>query len=138
MIRILYGERGSGKTERLINMANAELKEAKGHVVFISRDNRYMLNINHAIRYIDASEYRTTKPQKFIGFLLGLLAGNFDIEKVFLLGFPRLGGFGSAGDMKELMSELETVSQKYNVQFILTVRGDRDAVPECMKPYIID
>ncbi|MDD4796410.1 MAG: hypothetical protein PHO66_01415 [Eubacteriales bacterium] len=138
MIRILYGERGSGKTERLINMANAEMKEAKGHVVFISRDNRYMLNIHHSIRYVDASEYRASKPQKFIGFLLGLLAGNFDIEKVFLMGFPRLGGFEQAGNMQELLAEMETVSQKYNVQFILGVRGDRDAQPEFMKPYLID
>ncbi|MDD3244514.1 MAG: hypothetical protein PHD32_12475 [Eubacteriales bacterium] len=138
MIRILYGERGSGKTERVIDMANEAINNAKGHVVFISRDNRYMLTVNHDIRYIDASEYKATRPDRFIGFLNGLLAGNFDIETVFLLGFPRLGGFGDAANMDEIMSELEELSQKNNVDFVMSVRGDKGAAPESMKPYIID
>jgi len=138
MIRILYGERGSGKTERVIDMANAAVKNAKGHVVFISRDNRYMLTVNHDVRYIDASEYKATAPEQFIGFLNGLLAGNFDIETIFLLGFPRLGGFGEAVKMDALMAELNELSEKNHVEFVISVRGERDNVPESMKPYIID
>lgn len=137
MIRILYGERGSGKTERLIDMANNELKQAKGHVVFICKNNRHMLDVNHDIRYIDASEYGAIEPTRFIGFLYGLLAGNFDIEKIFLLSFPRLGGFSSASDMGELYAELENMAKKHNVEFIMSVRGDKGQTPEYMKSSIV-
>lgn len=35
MVKILAGEKGEGKTKRMIDMANAAGKEAKGNIVFV-------------------------------------------------------------------------------------------------------
>ena len=137
MIQILYGERGSGKTDRMLELANQAGASARGDVVFLSKDNRNMYNVNHTVRYIDVSAYEANKPQVFIGLICGLLAGNFDIEKVFLLSLPSLGGFGCADNMEVFIGQLEHISSAHNVDFIMSVRGELSAAPQFFLPYIV-
>ena len=43
MIQIIFGKKGSGKTKRILDMANASVKEAKGNVLFVDDDRSYTL-----------------------------------------------------------------------------------------------
>lgn len=45
MVQLIYGTKGSGKTKRLIDMANAEMAETKGNIVFMDDDKRYMYDV---------------------------------------------------------------------------------------------
>ena len=47
MIQIIAGEKGVGKTKRLIEMANEAGKTSNGHVVFIDDDNRHMYDLHY-------------------------------------------------------------------------------------------
>ena len=38
VIQVIFGKKGSGKTKRILDMANASVKEAKGNVLFIDDD----------------------------------------------------------------------------------------------------
>jgi hypothetical protein len=137
LIKVLYGERGTQKTEKIINMANEALKETKGDIIFICKDSKYILSLDHKIRYISAADYDVNDPERFIGFISGLLAGNFDIEKMFLAGCPRLGGFEDASRMGAFLNNLKKISDSENIDFVLSVRGNMEEVPPFMKPYII-
>ena len=138
MIQVLYGKRGLGKTKRMIDMANAALSQVKGDIVFIDDDNRCMLNLNHSIRYINAGEFKVTTPCLFAGFVCGVLAQNFDIEQVYMDGFPQLVGLNSTEDMKSMFNQLEEISKRQDTQFFLSVSGDPENIPEFLRPYIID
>ena len=46
MVKILAGEKGEGKTKRMIDMANAAGKEAKGNIVFVDDDNSHMYDLH--------------------------------------------------------------------------------------------
>ena len=52
MIQILAGEKGEGKTKRLIDMANEAGKTSNGHVVFIDDDSRHMYDLHYNIRFV--------------------------------------------------------------------------------------
>ena len=54
MIQIIAGKKGSGKTKRIIDMTNEKVKDSQHDVVFIDDDNRYMLDIDHKARFINA------------------------------------------------------------------------------------
>lgn len=82
-INIIYGEKGSGKTKKMVDSANRSVEEAKGVVVYIDKDNSRIHDLEHTIKLIDASEYKVDSEETFIAFLKGVLAGNYDIEKVF-------------------------------------------------------
>ena len=57
MIRVILGDKGSGKTKRLIDLTNDALKSEHGNIIFIDDDKRYMYDLRHEIRFVDASEY---------------------------------------------------------------------------------
>ena len=52
MIQVFCARRGSGKTKRLIELANHQQLEAKGDSVYIDDDSRPMLQLNRSIRFI--------------------------------------------------------------------------------------
>ena len=57
MIQIISGVKGSGKTKRLLDQTNDALKVEHGDIVFIDDDKRYMYDLRHEIRFVDASAY---------------------------------------------------------------------------------
>lgn len=136
MIQIIAGKKGSGKTKRIIDMTNEKAKEAKHDVVFIDDDNRYMFDIDHKVRFINASEYKMLTPEMFLGFLCGMLSQNFDVGVIFIDAFKKL--CKTELDKAEwFFARLEELCAKHEVDFVLSVSEDPDALPEFMKGYLI-
>lgn len=136
MIQIIFGKKGSGKTKRIIDMTNTSVKDAKHDVVFIDDDNRYMFDINHKVRFINAGEYGVKSAEMFLGFLCGMLAQNFDVGLIFIDAFLKLVK-GDINETEWLFQRLEGLCQKHNVDFVLSVSEDADKLPEFMKGYLI-
>lgn len=136
MIEVIYGKKGTGKTKRLIDMANDSIKDQKGDVLFIDDDNRYMFDLRHEIRFINAGEYDVHNAQMFCGFVSGLLAQNFDIHLVFVDAFLKLV-CEDIESLEWLFDRLKAVSDKHSVRFVISCNGDAGNPPEYLKPYII-
>lgn len=136
MIQIISGRKGSGKTKRLIDMTNHSAREGKADVIFIDDDNRYMFDISHKARFINAGEYGIMNAEMFLGFLCGMLAQNFDVGQIFVDAFLKL----VKADMEQLewlFERMEALCQKHSVEFILSVSADTDHLPEYAKKYEI-
>ena len=80
MLRVIFAEKGAGKTKRIIEEANELLKTAKGTIAFIDDDKSNTRDIHYNIRFIDASEYSLHGPEMFLGFICGIAAQDFDLE----------------------------------------------------------
>ena len=136
MIQVIHGKKGSGKTKKILDMANAAIKEYKGDVIFVDDDNRYMFDINHKVRFINAGEYGVHSAEMFLGFLCGMLAQNFDVGLIFIDAFLKLVK-GDLNEMEWVFQKMETLCQKHNVDFVLSVSEDADKLPEFVKGYLI-
>lgn len=106
MIQVIFGKKGSGKTKRILDMANASVKEAKGNVLFVDDDKSYTLSLKPQIRFIDASEYAVKGKEPFFGFLAGILAGNYDISVIYVDAFLKLVKTDAA-DLVDFFAKLE-------------------------------
>ena len=51
MLRIVYGAKGSGKTAKLIDEANAMVEKSSGSIVFITYVDRYNFELNYNISH---------------------------------------------------------------------------------------
>ncbi|MDE6401611.1 MAG: hypothetical protein K2L54_03260 [Clostridiales bacterium] len=129
MISVIYGAKGSGKTQRVINAANLAAKNASGQVIFIA-DNADSLGVSPDVRFINLGEFGVKSEAEFIGFIKGMLATNFDIQKVFIDGMGRLLN-KSAEELKPVFDTMAEVSK--NVDFVATVSAA--TLPAFLKPY---
>ncbi len=57
MIHVFCGKKGSGKTKKIIQHANATVAHCDGSVCFMNCDNSYMYELDHSIRFINTSDY---------------------------------------------------------------------------------
>ena len=135
MIRIIYGKKGSGKTKKIIDAANEAVKVSTGELVFIDDDNRYMYDLRHEIRFVNATEYDVSSPETFMGLICGILAGNYDMKQLFIDGFLRLVKSDMA-DLEAFFVKLEEITHRHGVDVVISASAKDDEVPEFLKKYI--
>ena len=136
MIQIIHGKKGSGKTKKILNLAVETVKNATGDIVFVDDDTRYMYDLPHEIRFVNASEYGSDSPEKFFGILCGMLAQNFDISVIFVDAFLKLVKT-EVENTEKVFARLDRLSEQHNVQFVLSVSCDDAVAPEFIKKYFI-
>jgi len=135
MIQIFAGEKGEGKTKRLIEMANEAGKTSKGHVVFIDDDNRHMYDLHYNIRFVKTN-YVMTDQKILFGFICGILSQDNDIEQIYIDGLHNIVKDLKAEDIAEFVKSLEGLSAENNVDFVFIISGNKDTLPEEVKKYI--
>ena len=132
MITLIYGPKGSGKTKKIIDSANLATEQTKGNVVFIG-DSKYSAQLNNKIRFFNCVEYHVTGKPMTVGFIKGILAGNYDITEFYIDGLHRITGF-SAIDLRDVFDEIEYLSTQENVNF--TIALSTDVLPQYLNKYI--
>ena len=136
MVQVIYGKKGSGKTKRLIDLANEAVKEEQGDVLFIDDDNRYIFDLRHEIRFINAGDYVVRSAQMFGGFICGLLAQNFDTRVIFVDAFLKLVQDDIRG-LGWLFEMLDKTCQEHSVRLVISCSGAEEEAPEFMQKYLI-
>ncbi len=136
MIQVIAGKKGSGKTKRLIDLTNQTARDAVHDVIFLDDDNRYMFDVDHKVRFIDATDYHIRNTDMFMGFLGGILSSNFDLGTVFIDAFLKLCHLEPA-DTEGVIAAMEELSAKHNVSFVLSLSADPEELPEFLKKYLI-
>lgn len=141
MIQIILGDKGSGKTKRLIDLVNESLKNEHGDIIFIDDDKRYMYDLRHEIRFVDASEYpvgHKCTTNEMLGFICGMLSANFDISLIAMDAFLKLVRTPlDDPEMDAFFQKLEKLSQAHKCKFLISVSASSDAVPESIRKYAI-
>ena len=136
MIQVIAGRKGSGKTKRLIDLTNTTAREAIHDVIFLDDDNRYMFDVDHKVRFINAEDYHIHSAEMFIGFMCGIISSNFDLGTVFVDAFLKLchTELAETGPVVEALAEL---GSKHDVDFVLSLSADPDELPDFLKKYVI-
>ncbi len=135
MLKLLIGKKGTGKTKVLIDSVNVAANEANGNVVFISNDTgRNMYDIKSKVRMADTSEFEIDSWKEFLGFICGIISGNFDITNIYVDGVLKivkdtLDGF------EEFLADLDAVSKKFNIDVMISVSMDVNDAPDYLKKY---
>ena len=137
MIQIIAGEKGQGKTKRLLDMANEAGKVADGNIVFIDDDKRHMFDLSYNIRFVETSSFIMDDHRMFYGFIRGILSQDSDIEKIFIDGINNIIKKITLEDFLNFIEELEKVSVEYDVDFIMIISIKVEDLPESVKKYLI-
>lgn len=134
MIQVIYGKKGSGKTKRILDLANDAAKKQHGDVVFVDDDNRYMFDLVHEVRFVNAGEYGMRSADMFYGFLCGMSSQNFDIKIVVVDAFLKLTKT-PIEEMGWFFERLDAFSKAHEIDFVLSIGMDETELPEFVKPY---
>lgn len=136
MVNFICGKKGSGKTKRLISMANDEINNVDGDIVFIEAKKQHTLDLKHEIRYISAMDFNITSIETFHGFLCGIIAADYDIQRIYIDGLYKIVKLDFYL-LEKLIKELEEIMKNNNLDFIISMECIDEDVPQEMKKYLI-
>ncbi len=133
MIHIIYGKKGSGKSKRLLDMANAEVGTASGNIVYLDDNNRCMYDLKHEIRFINLADYSINNFDKLYGFVCGILSRDFDISSVYIDGLKKMIR-KEEDDVEKLMKKFEKVFGDINAYLVIS---GSEEIPEYLEKLVI-
>ena len=136
MIQIIAGKKGSGKTKRILDIANEAAKDCRHDIVFIDDDTRYMYDLRHEVRFVNASEYGISSDQMFMGLLCGIVSQNYDLGLICIDAFLKLLK-ADIGSSEWFFRQLKTMSENHHVDFVISISEDQEDLPAFLAPYII-
>lgn len=136
MVQIIAGEKGKGKTKILLDKANSDIVNAKGTIVYLDKDNQHMYELNNRIRLINVKDYCIESAAEFVGFICGLISQDHDLEKIYLDSFLKVACL-SAVDSDRIIEKLDYVSQKFNVDIVVSFSQKSDELSDAVKGKVI-
>ena len=130
MVKLLIGKKGTGKTKMIIELANEQVEEAKGTVVFINKNQRLMCDIKHKIRVVCMEDFpNITNSDEYIGFLYGIISGDHDIETIYIDSILKHADV-NLEDIKEFLHRLSIMSKRYDIEFVVSLSAERDELSD--------
>ncbi|MCT4633037.1 MAG: hypothetical protein N4A76_09890 [Firmicutes bacterium] len=136
MVSIMASGKGTGKTKKIIEMANAKLKSCSGNIIFIDDDKRHMLDINHDIRFMSMDEFPFKKADEFISFLYGMIANNYDTKTIYIDGLMKVAEV-DVNEIPSFVDKLEEIGKAYDVEIITTLSLKESNVPSEVSKYLM-
>ncbi len=103
--------------------------------MFITDSDEYNFSVKHKVRLINATDYHVVSEQGLLGFISGIVAGNSDIQHIYIDGCHRICGEDIA-EMEYFYDNLGDFAEKANVDITLAVSEAEDKLPAFIKKYI--
>lgn len=136
MIKLIVGNKGSGKTKVLLNMCKEACKVSKGNIVFVEKGNKMIYDVDRAARLVDIDEYQVKGYDAFYGFLAGICAGNYDLTEIFVDSTMKIGG-KDIDEMVAFFAKVNKLSVNSNVEIVFTVSCGKEELPEGLEAEFI-
>lgn len=137
MLKLIIGEKGTGKTKRIIKIAQDALLGATGQVVFIDDDKRCMSELNYKIRFINTTDFSLKTGDDLYGFVCGMMAGNYDTQKIMIDGLYKITDLNDA-TIEGFLKKLDDLCAKNDVDIYIVVSTTSEKLPDGAKKYIAE
>ncbi|MBP5624667.1 MAG: twitching motility protein PilT [Lachnospiraceae bacterium] len=136
MVQLIVGEKGKGKTKYLLDKVNTEIKNVSGNIAYLDRSTKHMYELNNKVRLIDVSDFFIDSSNEFLGLIAGIISQDHDLQQMYFDGFLAMSNT-KMEEFEAAVAKLEKYSEKFGVDFILSVSANEKDIPEALKSKII-
>ncbi len=128
MVYLIIGNKGSGKTKRLIDRVNDALERSNGNVVCVEKERLLTYAVNYRARLVETDNYNISGYEAFYGFLCGLVAGDHDITDILVDATLKIGG-RNYDELASFLKKVSVLSNNAEQDFTFTISADESELP---------
>ncbi len=132
MINLIIGQKGTGKTKRLVEFANEAARKSTGNVVVIVKGNHLTYDISHDARLVNIDSYGIQGAEALGGFLCGICAGNYDVTDIFVDSTLRIIGQDIQA-LSHFIEKMNKLSALADTKITMLVSADAGVLPADVK-----
>ena len=139
MVNVIMGNRGSGKTKRVIDMVNEAVNKESGHVVCLEKGQNLRFNITYNAKLIDCerichgSSIMTVCLSLFVGFTAAITI----LRICFIDSLYKITGDDDDSKAVDFLHRLSEFADQTNVKFTITISADIDSASPELQKFII-
>ena len=90
MIKVIAGEKGTGKTAQLVEDINEQA--TTDNIVCIQRGHRLDRLLKYRVRLVDLDEYPVEGFEQFLSFVAGICAKDYDVTHIYVDSILKITG----------------------------------------------
>ena len=132
MVTLIIGKKGSGKTKKLIQLANEAVEKSSGNVVVVEKGAGLTYYVTHRARLIDTDVYGIKGYDMLLGFISGICAGNYDVTDIFVDSTFKIAPEGVEG-IEEFITKVDALSKESDAHITFLVSSDEAELPSGLK-----
>lgn len=132
MVTLIIGKKGSGKTKKLIALANETAAASSGNVVVIEKGAKLTYDITHKARLIDSDAYEISGYDMMFGFLSGICAGNYDVSDILVDSTFKICPTAVEG-LEEFIVKINKLAEASETKFTFLISAAESDLPEGLK-----
>ena len=136
MVQLITGEKGEGKTKKMLDCVHEAMKTATGNLVYLDKSAQNIHELDNKVRLINVSEYPIQNTDQFLGFPCGICSQDYDLEGMYLDGFLKIAKL-EGQDISEALTQLNRISDQFKVKMVLSVSLSREQLPEFARDQMI-
>lgn len=129
MVTLIIGKKGSGKTKKLITLANEAVAKSSGNVVVIEKGAKLTYDVTHKARLIDTDVYGVKGYEMLLGFISGICAGNYDVTDIFVDSTFKICPEGVSG-IEDFVKRLDLLSKESEAHITILVSSAEAEIPK--------
>lgn len=128
MVTLLIGHKGSGKTKKLISLANEAVTKSNGNVVVIEKGMKLTYDVTHKARLIDTDQYKISGYDMLFGFISGICAGNYDVTDIFVDSTFKICG-KDVEALRDFVEKVKTLSENAETNITFLISANKEELP---------
>ena len=132
MVTLIIGKKGSGKTKKLITLANEAVAKSSGNVVVIEKGAKLTYDVTHKARLIDTDVYGVKGYEMLLGFISGICAGNYDVTDIFVDSTFKICPEGVNG-LEDFVKRLDLLSKESEAHITILVSSVEGVIPKSLE-----
>ena len=126
MVNLLTGQKGSGKTQLMIESANKKVKECDGNVIFIKNSHNDTISLSFDVRAVCMADYPSIRNiDDYTGFLYGMISANSDIQVIFIDAILKQTNI-ELENIPRFIDRLDNISKSHNVEFFVSINANKE------------
>ena len=127
MVTLIVGNKGSGKTKKLIDLTNKAIEDSNGNVVVIEKGTKLTYDVSHKARLINTDQFGIEGFDTFYGFISGICAGNYDVTHILIDSTLKIGG-NDIDALAKFVDKVNKIASKTDTKFAISVSCDESDI----------
>ena len=134
MIKIIAGEKGTGKTARLVDDINTVAAQ-DNNVVCIERGTRLDQALKPNVRLVNMKEYPISGYDQLIAFIMGICSKDYDLTHIYIDSIYKVADNSSIEDMAAFVEKLDAFLKDSAITATIVWSGKTDDLPDSIKGF---
>ena len=134
MIKIIAGEKGTGKTARLVDDINTVAAQ-DNNVVCIERGTRLDQLLKPNVRLVNMKEYPVSGYEQLLAFICGICSKDYDLTHIFIDSIFKVADDSDLGNLTTFVTKLDEFLKDTPVTASIILSAKTDDLPESVKAF---